>query len=211
MSTFTRSKGQEAEKKGFLGQLSLRTKVIVVAVIVFLVLLVLSIPGDRSVLITRQETVTVAQTAYDTAFPVVGPIMESVKTFIDEAGIDLSDNRLYTGLTSALSTFNRNNSKPASKFQGVMTFYNNVHSLLEGEAAVPELDTDEFQTLVADMDTKLSVALVALNALNTAIDDYNGYHRWISANIAGALYGLPGGYSDPLPDNSSLIVVQLNP
>jgi len=196
--------GQEAKKKGFLNRLSLRNKIIGVAVLVFLVLLVISIPGDRSVLLARQERIDAAQVAYDLALPAVGPIMESVVAFITDTGVDLSDNQKYTGLSTTLSTFNRNNATAVSRFQGVVTFSENVHSLLEGDNAVPELDTDEFRTLVADMDTTLSVAWLALLELNVAIDEYNGYHNWISASLAGAIFGLPQGYPDPIPANSRL-------
>lgn len=209
MTTQARSNSQETEKKGFPTRFSLRTRIIVLAVLVFLVLVVTSIPGDQATLILRQRNVDVAQTAYNTAFSVVGPTMESVKAYIDGTGVDLSENRLYTGLTTALTTFNRNNSKIASKFQGVLTFYNNIHALLDGDNPVPELDTQDFRALVADMDTKFGVGLTSLNTLNSAIDEYNAYHTWISASIAGALYGLPGGYPDPLPADSPLIVAQL--
>ena len=136
--------------------------------LVFLVLLVISIPGDRNELLARQVKVDAAQVAYELVFPAVGPIMESVIASIDNAEIDLSDNRLYTGLTGALTRFNRANTVEASQFQGVVTFSANVHSLLDGDDAVPELDTDEFRTLVADMDTTLSVAFLALMELNDA-------------------------------------------
>jgi hypothetical protein len=57
MTENTQSTGQEVEKKGilnFLKRLSLRNKVIGVALLVFLVLLVISIPGDRNELLARQ-------------------------------------------------------------------------------------------------------------------------------------------------------------
>jgi len=195
--------GQEA-KKGFLNRLSLRNKIIGVAVLVFLVLLVISIPGDRNELLARQVKVEAAQVAHELVFPAVGPLMESVIAFINDTGVDLSDNRLYTGLTGALTTFNRDNAAVASQFQGVLTFSTNIHSLLVGDNALPELDTDEFRTLVADMDTTLSVAWLALLELNTATDEYNGYHNWVSARVAGAIFGLPQGYTDPVPANSRL-------
>jgi len=204
MTANAKPTGQEAEKKGFLSRLSLRNKIIGVAVLVFLVLLVISIPGDRNELLARQVKVDAAQVAYELVFPAVGPIMESVIASIDDAEIDLSDNQLYTGLTGALTRFNRANAVEASQFQGVVTFSANVHSLLDGDDAVPELDTDEFRTLVADMDTTLSVAFLALMELNTAIDEYNGYHNWISASLAGVIFGLPQGYPDPVPANSRL-------
>jgi hypothetical protein len=199
--------GQEAEKKGFLDRLnhlSLRTKIIGVALLVFLVLLLISIPGDRNELLTRQETVDAAQVAYDLALPAVDPVMESVIAFIDDTGVDLSGNQLYTRLSTALTTFNRANATGGSRFQAVVTFSTNVHSLLDGDNAVPELDTEEFRTLVADMDTTLSVAFLALMELNDAIDEYNGYHNWISASLAGTIFGLPQGYPDPVPSNSRL-------
>jgi len=204
MTASAKPTGQEAEKKGFLNRLSLRNKIIGVAVLVFLVLLVISIPGDRSVLLARQERVDAAQIAYDLAVPAVGPIMESVIAFITDTGVDLSDNQKYTGLSTTLSTFNRNNAAVASRFQGVVTFSENVHSLLDGDDAVPELDTVEFRTLVSDMDITLSVAWLALVELNVAIDEYNGYHNWISASLAGVIFGLPQGYTDPIPANSRL-------
>jgi hypothetical protein len=54
MVTSTKPIGQAAEKKGFLNRLSLRTKILGVALLVFLVLLVISIPGDRTQLLARQ-------------------------------------------------------------------------------------------------------------------------------------------------------------
>lgn len=172
--------------------------------LVFLVLLVISIPGDKNELLARQVKVDAAQVAYELVLPAVGPIMESVITFIGDTGVDLSDNRSYTGLSSALTTFNRANTAEASQFQGVVTFSANVHSLLDGDNAVPELDTVELRTLVADMDTTLSVAWIALMELNVSIDEYNGYHNWISASLAGGMFGLPQGYTDPVPANSRL-------
>jgi len=204
MSASTKPIGQVVEKKGFLNRLSLRNKIIGVAVLVFLVLLVISIPGDQSQLLARQERVEVAQVAYDLALPAVDPIMQGVIAFIDDTGVDVSGNRLYTGLSSALTTLNRTNATAASRFQGVVTFSRNVHDLLEGSNAVPELDTDEFRLLIADMDTTLGVALLALMELNDATDEYNGYQSWISAKIAGAISGLPQGYTDPVPSNSRL-------
>jgi len=196
--------GQEAEKKSFLNRLSLRKKIIGVALLVFLVLLVISIPGDRNELLARQVKVDAAQVAYDLALPAVTPLMESVIAFIDDAGVDLSGNRSYTGLSSTLTAFNRENTPVVSRFQGVVTFSGNVHSLLDGANAVPELDTDEFRTLVAEMDTTLAVVWSAMFGLNVAIDEYNGYHNWLSASAAGALFGLPQGYADPVPANSRL-------
>jgi hypothetical protein len=207
MTTNAKPIGQEAEKKGFLNRLnrlSLRNKIIGVALLVFLVLLVISIPGDRNELLARQVKVDAAQVAYELALPAVSPIMESVIAFIDDKGIDLSANRLYTGLAGTLTTFDRDNATIVSRFQGVVTFSGNIHSLLAGDKAVPELDTDEFRTLVAEMDTTLSVAWSAMMALNVAIDEYNGFHNWVSASVAGALFGLPQSYTDPVPANSRL-------
>lgn len=204
MTTNAKTTGQEAEKKGFLNRLnrlSLRNKIIGVAVLVFLALLIISIPGDRNELLVRQERVEAAQIAFDLALPAVGPIMESVKAFLDDTEIDLSGNRSYTGLSGTLTTFNRENVTVASQFQAVVTFHGNVHSLLD---AVPELDTDEFRAMVVEMDTTLSVAFLALVEMNDSIDEYNGYHSWISASLAGALFGLPQGYTDPVPANSRL-------
>ncbi len=204
MTAYAKPTGQEAEKKGFLNRLSLRNKIIGVAVLAFLVLLVISIPGDRNELLARQVKVDAAQVAYELALPAVTPIMESVIASIDDTGVDLSANRSYTGLSSTLTTFNRANSTVVSRFQAVLTFSGNVHSLLDGDKAVPELDTVEFRTLVAEMDTTLSVAWSAMMDMNVAIDEYNGYHNWISASVAGALFGLPQGYPDPVPANSRL-------
>ena len=207
MTANAKPTGQEAEKsflKGFLNRLSLRNKIIGVALLVFLVLLVISIPSDQSQLLARQERVDTAQVAYDLAIPAVEPALSSIIAFIDGVGLDLSANRSYTGLASTLTTFNRANATVANRFQGVVTFSGNVHSLLDGDNAVPELDTEEFRTLVADMDTTLSVAFLAVMELNDAIDEYNGYHNWISARVASALFGLPQGYTDPVPANSRL-------
>lgn len=204
MTAYAKPTGEETEKKSLLNRLSLRTKIIGVVLLVFLVLLVVSIPGDQTQLVALQEKVEVAQAAYDLAFPAVEPMMASVLAFIDDTGTDLSGNRLYTGLSSAISTYNRANSAVASRFQGVVTFSSNVHSMLDGTNAVLELDTPEFRTLVADMDTTLSVAFLALMESNDAIDAYNGYHSWISASIASSLYNLPSGYTDPVPSNSRL-------
>jgi hypothetical protein len=208
MTVSTKPAGQEAEKKpslrGFLDRLSLRNKIIGVALLVFLVLLVISIPGDQSQLLARQEQVDAAQIAYDIALPAIAPMMENVITFIDNTEIDLSANRSYTRLSSALTTANRANATASNRFQSVVTFSGSVHSLLDGDNVVPELDTVEFQTLVADMDTTLSVALIALMELNDAVDEYNGYYNWISAKLAGALFSLPQGYADPVPANSRL-------
>lgn len=204
MSTNVKPMGQEAEKKSFWGRISLRNKIIGAAVLVLLLLIVISIPGDRSELIARAERVDAAQIAYDLAIPAVAPVMEGVVAFIDETGLDLSENRSYTGLAANLSTFTRANSNMANQFQGVITFSRNVHSLVDGANAVPELATDEFQAVVADMDTTLSVALLTLMELNDSVDAYNGYHGWISARLAGAIYSLPDGYADPVPSSSRL-------
>lgn len=204
MTTNAKITGQEAEKKGFLdrlNQLSLRNKIIGIVVLVFLVLLVISIPGDRNELIVRQERVEAAQVAYDLVFPAVGPIMENVTTFLDDAELDLSANRAYTRLATSMTTFNRTNTSTASQFQAVVTFHENVHSLQE---EVPELETPEFEVVVTEMDTTLGVAWLALMEMNTAIDEYNGYHSWISAGLAGALFNLPQGYTDPISLNSRL-------
>ncbi len=207
MTANAKPAGQEAEKKGFLhrlNRLSLRNKIIGGVLLVFLVLLIISIPGDRNELLARQERVDVAQVAYDLALPTVAPMMESAIAFIDDTGVDLSGNQSYTRLSSALTTFNRANATGASRFQAVVTLSTNIHALMEGDNAIPELDTEEFRTLVADMDTTLSVAFLALMDLNDAIDAYNGYHNWISASLAGAIFGLPQGYPDPIPSNSRL-------
>ncbi len=204
MSTYVKPMGQEAEKKSLWGRISLRNKIIGAAVLAILVLIVISIPGDRSQLIARAERVDAAQVAYDLAMPAVAPVLEGVVAFIDETGLDLSENRSYTGLAANLSTFTRANSNTSNQFQGVITFSRNVHSLVDGANAVPELATAEFQTVVADMDTTLSVALLALMELNDSVDAYNGYHGWISARLAGAIYSLPDGYADPIPSSSRL-------
>lgn len=204
MSTYVKPIGQEVEKKSLWARISLRNKIIGAAVLVILVLIIISIPGDRSQLIARAERVDAAQVAYDLAMPAVAPVLESVVAFIDGTGLDLSENRSYTGLAANVSTFTRANSNTANQFQGVITFSRNVHSLVDGANAVPELATAEFQTVVADMDTTLSVALLALMELNDSVDAYNGYHSWISARLAGAIYSLPDGYADPVPSNSRL-------
>lgn len=54
------------------------------------------------------------------------------------------------------------------------------------------------------MDTTLTVAWSAMMELNVSIDEYNGYNNWISAKVAGAISGLPPGYTDPVPANSRL-------
>jgi len=154
---------------------------------------------------TRQERVEAAQIAYDLALPPVGPVMNRVNEFIDGIGVDLSDNRVYTRLPTALSTFNRNDVSIASQFQAVVTFHDNVHNLLEGTNAVAELDTEEFQALVLEMDTTMSVSWLALMELNTSVDEYNGYRQWLSAKLTGAILGLPPSYTDPVPYNSRLV------
>ncbi len=207
MTANAKTTGQEPERKGFLNRLnrlSLRNKIIGVALLAFLVLLVVSIPGDRTELLDRQERVEAAQVAYDLAIPAVGPIMENVNAFINNTGVDLSDNRSYTRLSSTLTTFNRTNTSVASRFQAVVTFSDNIHSLLDGDNAIPDLDTVEFRTLVSNMDATLSVAWLALMEMNTAIDEYNGYHNWISAKLTSALFDLPQGYTDPVPPRSNL-------
>lgn len=207
MTANSKTTGQEVEKRSFLDrlkQLSLRNKIIGVVVLIFLVLLVISIPGDQSQLLARQERVDAAQVAYDLGLPAVGPIMESVSASLDATGIDLSDNRSYTRLSGTLTTYNRDNTSVASRFQAVVTFSENVHLLLDGDNAIPELDTVGFRTLVSNMDATLSVAWLALMELNTSIDEYNGYHKWISAKLTGALFGHPQGYTDPVPPNSRL-------
>lgn len=204
MTTSAKLTGQETAKRGFLNRLSLRNKLIAAAVLVFLVLLVISIPGDRNELMARQARVEAAQIAYELAFPAIQPSLSSVITFIEGLEVDLSANRSYTRLAGALTTFNRASATIASRFSGIVTFSDNVHSLLDGENAVPELATDEFRTVVADMDTALSVAWIALMELNDSIDGYNGYHGWISATVAAALFSLPQGYSDPLPATTRL-------
>ncbi len=204
MNASTKPIGQVVEKRSFLNRLSLRNKLIGVALLVFVVLLVISIPGDQSQLLARQEKVEDAQVAYDLALPAVEPVMQGVIAFIDDTGVDVAGNRLYTGLSSAVTTLNRTNATTASRFQGVVTFSRNAHDLLEGSNAVPELDTDEFRLLIADMDTTLGVNLLALMELNDTIDEYNGYQNWISAKIATAIFNLPPGYTDPVPTNSRL-------
>lgn len=204
MTTSARLTDQPVAKKGFLSRLSLWNKLIGAAVLVFLLLLVISIPGDRDELIVRQTRVEAAQIGYELAFPAIEPSLSNVITYIDGVGVDLSANQSYTRLSGALTSFNRPNALIGSRFPSVVTFSNNIHSLLDGENAVPELDTDEFRMVVADMDTTLGVAWIALMELNDSIDGYNSYHRWISATIASALFNLPGGYTDPLPATSRL-------
>ena len=209
MATQVHHTGQKAERKSLLDRIkgmSFRNKVIGAAVLVFLVLLMVSIPGDTNVLFVHAERVATAQVAYDLAIEPVGPMMESVKLFIDEFGIaDLANNAQYKGLNTSLTNYKRERVTTVSRFQAVLTFSVNVHSMLEGDKAIPELNTIEFQTLVASMDTPLGVARLALIELNAAIDEYNGYQSWISAKVAGILTGLPQGYPDPVPANSQLL------
>lgn len=187
-----------------LNKLSLSTKVIAVIGVIFLVLLVISIPGDRNELNTRQERVEAAQTAYDAALPTIPTVMENIVTFLDSSDVDLSGNQSYTRLSSAVTAFNRANSATSSRFQGVIRFSDNAHALLDGTNAVEELDTEEFRTLLSDMDITLNNAWLALMELNTSIDEYNGYNNWMSAKITSMLFGLPQNYPDPIPANSSL-------
>jgi hypothetical protein len=138
------------------------------------------------------------------ALPAVNPIIERVKVSLDNTEVDLSDNRQYTALSRALTSFGNANATLDSRFRAVVTFSDNVHRLLDGTNNVAELDTPAFQTLVAEMDTTLGVALLALLETNKSIDEYNGYANWISAKIAIALFNLPQGYADPLPVRSQL-------
>jgi len=207
MTANAKTTGQEAEKKGFLNRLNrlrFRNKVIGGAVLIFLVLLIYSIPGDRTELLTREDRVETAQIAYDLALPAVAPMMDVVTAYLEDTEIDLTDNRSFTRLASAVGVFNRTNSTIASRFQAVVTFSENVHSLLDGPNAVAELDTVEFRALVVEMDTTLSVAFIALMELNDSIDAYNSYHGWISAKVTSRLFDLPGGYDDPLSPRSRL-------
>lgn len=195
MSTLTKS--------GSLRNLSRRNKIIGIAILVLLVLLIVSIPGDRNVLLARQERIEAAEVAYNLALPTVSPALENIKAYLDASGLDLSANRSYTGLPTMITKFNSATTE-VGQFQEVVTFRKSVHALMEGTNVVPELDTDEFKTLVADMDTTLSVAIIALIELNTATDEYNSYHNWISATVAGALFSLPQSYEDPIPTKSPL-------
>lgn len=213
MTANVKTTAQKAEKKGFLdrlNRLSLRNKVIGIAVLLFLVLLIVSIPGDRNELLTRQQRVESAQIARELSLSAIGPTMESVKAFLDGTEIDLTDNRSYTGLERNLATFKNANSTVSSQFQAVVTFSKSIHSLLEGSNAVAELDTVEFRNLVTDMDVTFSVDLLALIEMNVSIDEYNGYHSWISASLAGALFNLPQGYDDPLLSSSRLSSTSLD-
>jgi hypothetical protein len=207
MAANAKTIGQEAEKQSFLNRLtrlSLRNKVIGIAILVFLVLLIVSIPGDRNELLARQDRVEAAQVAHELALPAVGPIMDLVKVSLDSAGTAASEDNRYTALSRALTTFGNANSTLDSRFRAVVAFSDNVHRLLEGTNAVAELDTVEFRTAVAEMDTTLGVALLALLEMNKSIDDYNGYQDWISAKLAVALFSLPQGYADPLPIRTRL-------
>lgn len=201
------STGQAVEKIKLLNRLqglSLRTRIIGGVVLALVLLLLISIPGDRTELLARQVKVEAAQVGYELVLPAVAPIMQNVIAAIEETGVDLSGNRTFTGLSGNLTTYNRDNATVASRFQAILTFSNNVHTLLDGTNAVPELDTAEFRTLVAEMDTTLSVAWSAMMDLNDAVDEYNGYQRWISASLATMLFGLPQGYDDPLPATTRL-------
>jgi hypothetical protein len=195
--------GQGARIIGFLKRLRLRYKVIAAVVVVFVIYILVSIPGDKSELRARQDRVEIAQTAYDLANPAVAPTLETMMVAIEEAEIDPA-NRMLTRLSSAVTAFNRTNSSVASRFTAVVTFHKTIHALLDGPDAVPELDTPEFRALVVDMDTTFSVALIALMELNVKVDEYNGYHNKISARFAGAFYGLPSGFDDPVPSRSRL-------
>ena len=204
MTAYETPTAKEAKSKRFLNRLSRlsrRNKIIGIVLLVFLVLVVVSIPGDHSQLLARQERVEAAQVAYDLAFPAVGPVIENVNAFLLDAGVDLSANRSYTALASTLNTFNRANAATASQFQAVVTFHRNVHTLLDD---VPALESAGFGPVVSEMDTTLGVAWLALMEMNTAIDEYNGYHSWISASMTGALFGLPQGYADPISPRSNL-------
>src|SRR5215211_5968995 len=104
MTAYSKTTGQETGKKGFLNrlrQMSRRNQIIGVALLVLLVLLVISIPGDQSQLRARQQEVESAQVAYDLAFPPVEPMLASVLAGIDDTGLDLAGNRSYTGLSTA--------------------------------------------------------------------------------------------------------------
>jgi hypothetical protein len=207
MVTNEQTSGQKPAIKKVLqrfNQLSLSTKVIAIVVLAFLVLQVVSIPGDRNELLARQARVEAAQTAFDEALPTITTVMENIVTFLDESEVDLSGNQSYTRITGAVTTFTRATSATSSRFQGVVRFSENAHALLDGTNAVEELDTDEYRLLLSDMDTTLSNAWLTLMELNTSIDEYNGYNNWISAKITSMLFGLPQNYPDPIPDNSSL-------
>ena len=207
MTANAKTIGQEAEKQSFLNRLtrlSLRNKVIGIVILVFLVLLIVSIPGDRNELLARQERVEAAQVAHELALPAVSPIMELVKSSLDNTGVDLSDDSRYTSLPQELTTFGNATATLDSRFRAVVLFSNNIHQLLDGTNKVAELDTVEFRALVAEMDTTLGVALLALLEMNTSIDAYNGYQNWISAKLAVALFNLPQGYADPLPVRTRL-------
>jgi hypothetical protein len=207
MTAYAKKTVEEAETKGVLNRLtrlSLRNKVIGIAILVVLVLLIVSIPGDRNELIARQERVEAAQVAHELAFPAVNPLMALVKVSLDNAGVDLSDNRQYNALSRAVTTFDNANATLDSRFRAVVTFSDNVHSLLDGTNAVAELDTVEFQASVAEMDTTFGVALLALLEMNDAVDAYNGYQNWISAKLAVAISNLPQSYADPLPARTGL-------
>lgn len=195
---------QRGAHRSFIGRLSRRNKIMGIALLVVLVLIVVSVPGDRNELIARQERVVAAQTALDLALPAVEPALRSVIDFVDETGIVPDDNRQYTALTGGLSTYLRSSATLASRSPGVVRFSQNAHSLLVGPNAIAELDTDEFKALVANMDTTVAVAWLALWELNDAVDAYNGYQSWISAKVAGITSGLPGGYTDPIPSKTSL-------
>lgn len=198
------------EEQGILNRLnrmSLRNKVIAVVVIIFIVLLLVSIPSDRGVILDRQERVESAQIVYDLALPTISPVMLAVKDYLDNAAtdIDLSGNRDYTQLERAWDTVNRDTSTPSARFRSVVTFSENVHDLLEGSDAVEELDTEELRDLVLEMDTTLSVAWLALMELNTSVDEYNGYQNWLSAKLTSALFGLPTSYPDPISSRDRLM------
>lgn len=189
-----------------LSNLSLRNKAIGSAVIVFIALLVFLVPGDREELTSRQERVVSAQSAFDLANENIAPVLESVIAFIDEVDVDLSGNRTYTGLASSVSTFNRANASITTKYLAVIKFRDNIHKLLDGSSTVDpveELNSDEYRTVVAQMDGTLNIAWLALMEMNVSIDEYNEYGRWVSAWVTSTVFGLPG-YEDPIPTSSRL-------
>lgn len=185
-------------------RLSRTWQIVILLVLAFIVWVVISIPGDRSELLDRQDTVETTRTAFNGTLPNVEPALEAVSIYLENTDVDLSDNRLYTRLGSAQTSFTRTNSAISRRVSGAVTFSENVHSLLDGNNAVEELDTEEFRALVDEMDVALNTMWLALLESNEAVDQYSDY----SGNFRGAwtiriIFGFPS-HDDPIPDGDRL-------
>jgi len=179
-------------------------QIVILLVLAFIIWVVISIPGDRSELLDRQDTTETTRLAFNGTLPDVGTALEAVSVHLENADIDLSGNQLYTRLGTALTSFNRTNTAISRRVSGAVTFSENVHSLLDGNNAVEELDTEEFRELVAEMDVVLNTMWLALQDYNTAVDQYSDY----SGNFSAAwtiriIFGFPS-YDDPIPDGDRL-------